>query len=243
MGQDLTEKWAAFQLWENASHKGDINWDYLADNYGAQTVSATDCRSPPADPCAAETTLGEIIRGWLSAEADASKKDQPLLYVKDWHLPRWVFRNPAAQPFYTTPHLFADDWLNYHYCTFTDDDFRFVYLGIQGTSTPFHKDVYDSYSWSTNVVGRKLWTFWTPGDEARRQPGVALVQETGETVFVYVIFLRLSPPANLTVRLVPEALAAGTTLLRTSPLASRLITTGVTRSTYPRCTMRSAVGS
>ena len=186
IGRDLTGSWPAFQLWGNPGDKGEINWDYLVDTYGAQTVSITNCRALPRDSCTEEVTLGKVIRGWLNGDRDTAEKDQPLLYVKDWHLARWVSRNRAAQPFYTTPYLFADDWLNYHYCTFTDDDFRFVYLGIQGTSTPFHKDVYDSYSWSTNVIGRKLWTFWAPDDEARRQPGVELFQEAGETVFVYV---------------------------------------------------------
>ena len=189
IGRDLKESWPAFQLWENGNDGGEINWNYLVNTYGAQTVTVTDCRAPPTDSCTEDITLGEVIRGWLGAEHGPAKKDQQLLYVKDWHLARWVSRNPTIQPFYTTPYLFADDWLNYHYCTFTDDDFRFVYLGIQGTSTPFHKDVYDSYSWSTNVIGRKLWTFWAPDDEARKQPGVELVQEAGETVFVYVALL------------------------------------------------------
>ena len=194
IGQDLTKSWPAFHLWRNPGGTGSINWDYLANAYGAQTVSVTDCRAPPTDSCPEDTRLGEVIRGWLGAEHDSAKENQPLLYIRDWHLALWVSRNPAIQPFYTTPYLFADDWLNYHYCTFTDDDFRFVYLGIQGTSTPFHKDVYDSYSWSTNVVGRKLWTFWAPDDEARRQPRTELVQEAGETVFVYVTFLQPGSP-------------------------------------------------
>ena len=196
IGKDLTASWPVFHLWRDTGDKSNINWDYLVNTYGAQTVSVTNCRVPPADSCPEDTSLGEIIQGWLSAKHDAAEGDQPLLYIKDWHLARWVSREPVIQPFYTTPHLFADDWLNYHYCTFTDDDFRFVYLGIQGTSTPFHKDVYDSYSWSTNVAGRKLWTFWAPNDEARRQPGVELVQEAGETVFVYVAFLQPSSPAR-----------------------------------------------
>ena len=197
IGRDLTESWPAFHLWQNTGDGGGINWDYLANAYGAQSVSVTNCRAPPTDPCPEDTSLGEVIQGWLGAEdRDGTQENQPLLYIKDWHLACWVSRNPPAHPFYTTPDLFADDWLNYHYCTFTDDDFRFVYLGIQGTSTPFHKDVYDSYSWSTNVVGRKLWTFWAPDDEARKKPGVQVVQEAGETVFVYVTSLRPRSPAR-----------------------------------------------
>jgi hypothetical protein len=68
-----------------------------------------------------------------------------------------------------------------------------------------------------------------PGNEARKQPGVELVQEAGETVFAYVAFLLLNFPAELTVCFVPKVLVVSIALLRISPLASRLITTGATR--------------
>ena len=239
------ESWPAFRLWTDDSDKNNINWDYLVDVYGSQTVPVTNCRVPSTDSCTDEIALSEVIEGWLRPERDTVNKNHPLLYVKDWHLARWVSRNPPIQRFYTTPPLFADDWLNYHYCTFTYDDFRFVYVGIQGTSTPFHKDVYDSYSWSTNVAGRKLWTFWTPDDEARKQPGIELIQEAGETVFVFVTFRSSGKVLlrKLTIKSALKALAVGSIPLRTSPPASQSITTGVTRSTSPRCTLRSAIGS
>ncbi|RXK36933.1 hypothetical protein M231_05766 [Tremella mesenterica] len=41
-------------------------------------------------------------------------------------------------------------------------DFRFVYVGPAGTFTPIHRDVYASYSWSANVVGRKIWWLFPP---------------------------------------------------------------------------------
>ena len=217
IGKDLVELWPAFRLWKGTDDRYDIDWDYLVNTYGTQIVPVTNCRTQSTDPCTESITLSEVIKGWLSIENDDTNQDLPLLYVKDWHLARWVSSNPAMQPFYTTPHLFADDWLNYHYCTFTDDDFRFVYLGIQGTFTPFHKDVYDSYSWSTNVVGRKLWTFWAPNNETRKRPGIELVQEAGETVFVYVVFLssdRVSP-LELTIGPASKVLVVGSTPSRT----------------------------
>ena len=245
IGKDLVESWPAFRLWTDDSDKNNINWDHLVDVYGSQTVPVTNCRVPSTDSCTDEIALSEVIEGWLRPERDTVNKNPPLLYVKDWHLARWVSRNPPIQRFYTTPPLFADDWLNYHYCTFTYDDFRFVYVGIQGTSTPFHKDVYDSYSWSTNVAGRKLWTFWTPDDEARKQPGIELIQEAGDTVFVFVTFRSSGKVLlrKLTIKSALKALAVGSIPLRTSPPASQSITTGVTRSTSPRCTLRSAIGS
>lgn len=42
------------------------------------------------------------------------------------------------------------------------EDFRFCYLGPQGTFTPLHRDVYCSYSWSANVLGRKIWWLFPP---------------------------------------------------------------------------------
>ena len=77
--------------------------------------------------------------------------------------------------------LISDDWLNPPYipdprtqhCTPAArsadacSDFRFCYLGPAGTFTPLHRDVYASYSWSANVVGRKMWWFFPPDRLAR----------------------------------------------------------------------------
>lgn len=62
----------------------------------------------------------------------------------------------------------------------TDDDYRFVYVGCAGTFTGVHKDVYGSYSWSTNVAGRKQWWLFPPhlAPHLRRFPPV----RTSETV-------------------------------------------------------------
>ncbi|KAL3142171.1 hypothetical protein ABBQ38_002528 [Trebouxia sp. C0009 RCD-2024] len=93
-------------------------------------------------------------------------------------------------------------------------DYRFVYLGCKDTWTPLHADVLRSYSWSTNVAGRKHWKLLPPeythlvydrfgremaascdlaGHEGRdRFPNldqacrhvVECIQESGETIFV-----------------------------------------------------------
>jgi hypothetical protein len=70
-----------------------------------------------------------------------------------------------------------------------------VYTGPAGTFTPLHRDVYGSYSWSANVVGRKLWWLFPPGTEPRDKHGdlefdvrdakaLKVVQEEGEVIFV-----------------------------------------------------------
>jgi hypothetical protein len=70
--------------------------------------------------------------------------------------------------------------------------------------TPFHFDVYGSYSWSANICGRKQWFLLPPGEEVllRNELGklpfqitrellvsknvkfFEVIQETGETIFV-----------------------------------------------------------
>eukprot|EP01052_Picozoa_sp_SAG31_P020275 SAG31_NODE_1516_length_8036_cov_2.800680_9_plen_261_part_00 len=42
------------------------------------------------------------------------------------------------------------------------DDYRFCYAGPAGSWTPLHHDVLRSYSWSTNICGKKRWLLFPP---------------------------------------------------------------------------------
>lgn len=88
------------------------------------------------------------------------------------------------------------------------DDYRFVYIGGHHTFTPFHADVYRSYSWSANICGIKRWTLFLPGQENlfkdrlgnmvydirevdevkfprfREAKKIVIMQRDGETLFV-----------------------------------------------------------
>lgn len=86
------------------------------------------------------------------------------------------------------------------------DDYRFTYVGPKGTFTPLHRDVYGSYSWSSNVIGRKRWWLVPPGhtdifrirkgsedmvfdirdlgEDVWKEKVKVVVQEAGETIFV-----------------------------------------------------------
>ncbi|KAL4360350.1 hypothetical protein AHAS_Ahas08G0168600 [Arachis hypogaea] len=94
-------------------------------------------------------------------------------YLKDWH---FVKEYPEYVA-YKTPIFFCDDWLNLYldnYRMHTDSDkyqenneiccsdYRFVYMGVKGSWTPLHADVFRSYSWSANVCGKKRWLFLDP---------------------------------------------------------------------------------
>ncbi|KZT06729.1 Clavaminate synthase-like protein [Laetiporus sulphureus 93-53] len=151
IGSELVSSWPAFKEWVLPGQR--INWDYLSKNYGQQTVTVADCSTREFSDQKRQTMLlRDVVALWKAGKGDS-------LYVKDWHLARAVL---GSEEFYSTPEIFQDDWMNDYYSACTDDDFRFVYVGAAGTFTPLHRDVYSSYSWSTNVCGRKRWWLFPP---------------------------------------------------------------------------------
>ncbi|XP_077870763.1 2-oxoglutarate and iron-dependent oxygenase JMJD4 isoform X3 [Ictidomys tridecemlineatus] len=66
---------------------------------------------------------------------------------------------------FTLPVYFSSDWLNEFWDALDVDDYRFVYAGPPGTWSPFHADIFRSFSWSANICGRKKWLFFPPGQE------------------------------------------------------------------------------
>ena len=167
IGSALIKHWSAVKRWRKDTEKqksptisgessSDIDWGYLSEHYGAFQVSVADCSRVDdlGNQERDETQLSGVVSTWVSGEG------QPL-YVKDWHLARQVEQKPSGT-FYSTPDIFRDDWMNAYYTAYTDDDFRFVYVGAKGTFTPLHRDVYSSYSWSTNICGRKRWWLFPP---------------------------------------------------------------------------------
>jgi hypothetical protein len=143
-------------------------------------------------------------------------------YLKDWHFvlehARVTGNDPRAPP-YNLPDFLSNDWLN-DYCLRSpfpadrevqtdfgesNSDYRFAYIGPEGSQTLLHYDVFGSFSWSLNVCGEKLWLFPTySANELLRQrfpPGrdsdrpvdlrtttdfefVAVMQRPGDLVFV-----------------------------------------------------------
>lgn len=171
VGPALVESWPAMQDWvvlddscngagleehkETSSRR--IDWGYLQSQYGHCEVTVADCEDVDEFGNQKRDLMlfSDVVRLWMKGEGQT-------LYVKDWHLARAVESECSARPFYTTPDIFRDDWMNAYYSAETDDDFRFVYVGAKGTFTPLHRDVYTSYSWSTNVCGRKRWWLFPP---------------------------------------------------------------------------------
>ncbi|KAF8509976.1 hypothetical protein JB92DRAFT_2728861 [Gautieria morchelliformis] len=174
ISSDSVTSWPAFTLWVDdlkdvSSRPGadysQPNFDYLRENYGDQNVFVARCSSRTfSDQEREERPLREVIDLWKCGHGKE-------LYVKDWHLAKSV-REKGYPPFYTTPQIFRDDWMNAFWEEEGKDDFRFVYMGAAGTFTPLHRDVYTSYSWSTNITGTKIWYLFPPSvsHHLRRYP-------------------------------------------------------------------------
>ena len=115
-----------------------------------------------------DMTFKSFIEEWKMSEATETSN---LYYLKDWHFVKEVPHYKA----YETPNFFVSDWLNEYLDdseqnqikkeNFQKSDYKFVYIGPKGSWTPFHSDVFGSYSWSANIVGEKEWIFFPPGHE------------------------------------------------------------------------------
>ncbi|KAL4251156.1 tRNA wybutosine-synthesizing protein 4 [Abortiporus biennis] len=202
IGPAIVESWPAIQLWiKHSLGHSEIDLDYLSDHYGDLEVAVADCSS--RDDLGNQDRTCDLLRNVISKWRT---EDGASLYVKDWHLSRNLDKSDS---YYSTPNIFCDDWMNAYYAAYTNDDFRFVYLGAKGTFTPLHRDVYTSYSWSSNVCGRKRWWLYPPDQtkylfmkqrsvtpydvrtadpekfqELHRTSPIVLEQNEGETIFV-----------------------------------------------------------
>lgn len=157
----ITENWSCKRQW---NLDGAPDFDVLEILFGDCVVPVADCNKKYYNSQSKDDMkMRDYLAYWTEFAKDPYSKSMPLLYLKDWHCPR-LFPNA---PMYTVPEFFASDWLNEYYMANPDlnDDYRFVYMGPQGTWTPLHADVFGSYSWSANLVGKKRWLLFPPTQE------------------------------------------------------------------------------
>jgi hypothetical protein len=170
--QGLTDDWKVASKWVCDSDGNEVpNLEYLRDRFGDDHVPVHEqLRNgfTATRPVQREMNVSEYADWWIdhhehlqqedshgdvsSGESDGS--DQSLLYLKDWKF----VASHSTYDAYEWPILFRDDWLNQA----MGSAYRFVYLGPKGTSTVLHADVLRSFSWSTNVCGRKRWYLVPP---------------------------------------------------------------------------------
>ncbi|KAF4746960.1 hypothetical protein FOZ63_026981 [Perkinsus olseni] len=120
---------------------------------------------------------------------DTLKHWYEILRHHEWYLKDWNFQSECEglgiEPPYKCPEQFADDWLNPYWHSIQPKggkDYRFMYWGSKGSTTPNHFDVMMSHSWTYNVTGRKLWYFGAREND--KQLSIEFEQGPGEVVFV-----------------------------------------------------------
>ncbi|XP_037977203.2 2-oxoglutarate and iron-dependent oxygenase JMJD4 [Plutella xylostella] len=187
---NTSDLWECSKTW--VRNDNTINLEYINNEYGHLTVPVADCNSTEFNSqCKQNMTVNEYV---TYMKNDKNK----LLYLKDWHLKR----TRPDHNFYEVPQMFASDWLNEYSLDRNEDDFMFVYIGPKDSWTPLHVDVYSSYSWSVNVVGRKKWILFPPGEENKLKDSLGnlpllfdsntykdvcyyeVIQEKGDAIFV-----------------------------------------------------------
>ncbi|ORX59455.1 Clavaminate synthase-like protein [Hesseltinella vesiculosa] len=161
IGPKWIDHWPARQNWiQPLAGQGDHqpqwqpDYEYLRRTFGQAKVQVALCDEQEfSDQKRIDMTFDEFVTQW--------QQPGSLHYLKDWHFAKAF----PDQVMYQVPELFADDWMNEYWLQHSEDDYRFCYMGGHGTFTPFHADVYRSYSWSCNICGIKKWTLYPPGQE------------------------------------------------------------------------------
>ena len=174
------DNWCIYDKWIKKSDNGDsINYEYLSNQYGNKTIDVAYCGNKSYSDQKRESMKlkdylkylqddkknHRLLKKWLNdikkyklSSFNPSWTDS-ILYCKDWHIVCEL-----DEEYYQTPSHFVDDWLNFYWENRGDNDYKFCYLGPKFSWTPLHHDVYLSYSWSTNIIGKKLWIMFNPNE-------------------------------------------------------------------------------
>ncbi|XP_071448147.1 2-oxoglutarate and iron-dependent oxygenase JMJD4 [Hetaerina americana] len=197
--ESVTKSWLSRKLWV----KDELpNFEYLRENFGETIAPVANCNENYfGSQKKTDMSISDFLRYWEEFISKNYPADMPVLYLKDWHMKR----NYQGSNYYQVPSYFTSDWLNEFWTQRGDvcDDYRFVYMGPQGSWTPKHEDVFSSYSWSANIVGKKRWVFYPPAQyknaevsceqclmgrldsmRAEKEQSIEVIQEAGEIIFV-----------------------------------------------------------
>ncbi|GMI00421.1 hypothetical protein TrVE_jg11456 [Triparma verrucosa] len=156
----LTESWrATTELLDGEGASLDV--DRLEEEYGECTAPVHVSDVPKGHPfgglsrpATEEMTVAAYCEYWRDRRPSSPESpNETYLYLKDWK-PHAILKKV---PMYSCPAYFKEDWLND-----LNGSYKFVYLGPANTCTRLHADVLRSYSWSSNVTGRKRWYLIPP---------------------------------------------------------------------------------
>ncbi|XP_053739117.1 2-oxoglutarate and iron-dependent oxygenase JMJD4 isoform X2 [Synchiropus splendidus] len=156
----FTAEWKCRRRW--VTEDGKPNFQKLLQEFGETPVPVANCNAKEYNANPKQVMpFKDFIQYWKEYIQNGHSSPKGCLYLKDWHMTRDFPQHHV----YITPDFFSSDWLNEYWDALEVDDYRFVYMGPKGSWTPFHADVFRSYSWSANICGRKKWLLYPPGQE------------------------------------------------------------------------------
>ena len=176
--------WPIYDKWLN-NDKSALNFDYLSKKYGNVQVKVAQCGESYGPENRKTISFGNYLK--ILREQNNANNQNLQKWLNNVHQnklshfdPRWtehiLYLDGTSdiaknENLYQTPKYFVDDWLNY-FCDQTaaeNDgiDFSFCYLGPQFSWTQLHFDVLGANSWSTNVLGQKLWIVFNPEESEK----------------------------------------------------------------------------
>uniref|UniRef100_W8BXH8 Jumonji domain-containing protein 4 n=1 Tax=Ceratitis capitata TaxID=7213 RepID=W8BXH8_CERCA len=171
---NVSNEWECSKSWLTREDYGKdvgkctkINFDFLKDKIGNRQVPVTHCDKSSKEN-ATQMLFFNYMNNWQNSinnfeSSEISRQSGTNVYLKDWHLKAEL----PNYEFYKVPKYFGSDWLNEYLVDKKNDDYRFVYMGPKNTWTPFHVDVFGSFSWSTNIFGTKKWILLPPGEQVK----------------------------------------------------------------------------
>jgi hypothetical protein len=154
MIRGLTNTWGARKWLRKDGNESVPDMGCLCELFGPEVVpihTQSTAGFTVSRPTTCDMTVEEYAGWWELHNLDPQ---DDLLYLKDW---KFAATLPDVDA-YEWPIFFQDDWLN----EAMGNAYKFMYLGPAGTSTRLHADVLRSFSWSTNVCGRKRWYLIPP---------------------------------------------------------------------------------
>lgn len=195
--------------------EGEFKLEKMKETIGDHEVPVANCSKQYFDSHEKiKMSFSDFVNYW-NGDREAGN-----FYLKDFHLKQEI---PELN-FYKVPLYFSSDWLNEYLIGNKKDDYRFIYIGPKDSwqvfvsqcifyrmnncfvflRTPFHSDVFGSYSWSASIYGRKEWLILPPDEELKLKDSLGnlpftvsrealmeknvkhfeLIQESGETLFV-----------------------------------------------------------
>ncbi|XP_075250400.1 2-oxoglutarate and iron-dependent oxygenase JMJD4-like [Convolutriloba macropyga] len=145
-GAWISQDWPCFQNWFDDKT---LNFNNFLAQFGDVEVPIISCHPGLSYEASKSKSL-------LSQLIDDLKRGPSNKYLKDWH---FCDHLEEESDVFSVPEIFKCDWLNDCLIKNKKQDYRFLYLGGSETWTPFHVDVFCSYSWSVNITGHKTWLF------------------------------------------------------------------------------------